>query len=1801
MSVNYQFAHSSAPLRRVDHVRFGIINPDEMKHFSVAQITSFEINDENGKPKIGGLLDPRMGTIDRNFKCQTCGENMTECPGHFGHIDLARPVYHAGFIVKVKRILECVCWYCSKIKLDESNAEFAKAISLKNPTARSKAVWDVCKGRTVCGGSAAQSESDAINKSLNGPMDPEQRNRNMVDEAMGTSKKFRNDGCGHRQPTFFKDGLKLMADFKRSNGEEGAPAPGRQKLTVSQVLQVLKRISDEDAILMGLDPRYARPEWMIMTVMPVPPLAVRPSIQMDAVRESQDDLTHKLNDIVKANARVKACENEGAPMHIIDEFEDLLQFHVVTFMNNEISGYPQATQKSSGRPIKAIRARLKGKEGRLRGNLMGKRVDFSARTVITGDPNISIDQVGVPRSMARNLTYPEVVTPYNIERLQEYVRNGPTEHPGAKYIIRDTGERIDLRYNKRGGDIPLNIGYRVERHLMDDDVVIFNRQPSLHKMSMMGHRVKVMPYSTFRLNLSVTSPYNADFDGDEMNLHAPQSEESRAEIKEICMVPRQIISPQANRPVMGIVQDTLCAIRKFTRRDNLMNRDLVMNLLYQIPDWDGTVPTPAILKPKPMWSGKQIYSLAIPKGINCERFHSTHPDDEKTFCSPGDTRVIVEDGELICGIICKKTVGSSESGLIHVIMSEQGWRSAMNFFNTTQRIIDHWFLHNSFSIGIGDTLTDAETMFNVNSIIQEAYDRVDVLINEAQYDELQPEPGMTFRESFEKKVNNQLNLARDSAGKLVQRRLKEDNNVRQMVVSGSKGSYINVSQMTAAVGQQNVDGKRIPFGFRYRTLPHFAKDDFSPASKGFVENSYLQGLTPQEFYFHAMGGREGLIDTAVKTAETGYIQRRLIKALEDLMVQYDGTVRNSLGQIVQFAYGEDGLDSTHLEGQKIQIIDFSNKDFESKYRVDVMDSEKSFLPGTLEFSVLKNVEGNDEVQRILDEEFDKLKEDRKISRTFIARDGESRRPMPVNLQRLIKNARQIFNIHDRKASDLNPIDIIEKVRKLSESLIVVRGSDKLSQEAQQNATLLFQIYLRSTLSTKRVLQEYHLDSHALEWVLGEIESRFKKAIVNPGEMVGTLAAQSIGEPATQMTLNTFHFAGVSSKNVTLGVPRLKEIINVATNIKTPSLSIYLTDDVNNNADRAKEVIASIEHTTLEQVTAATEIWYDPDVQDTIIEEDQDMVRTYFELPEVEIPIEALSPWLLRLEINRNAFLDKNLTMEEISLKLREIFGNELAIIVSDQNLAKPVIRIRVVDTEGGKADDDDEGRDIEEDVFLRRIESHLLNSVTLRGINGIKRCYLITIENAPFINDEGKFDRKKEWLIETAGINLKEVLWRDFIDYTRTYSNHPVEILETLGIEAARQAIFKEVRNVIQFDGSYVNYRHLALLVDLMTARGHLTAITRHGINRTETGALMRCTFEETVEILMDAASIGDVDDCKGVAENILLGQLAPLGTGAFDVFLDEDALQQAVIDPRAQIYDVGHAAVNPASPYSPSGQMTPYDSRSPGYMPASPGSPTNAMFSPIVDSGAASPGWNPGATPFSPDSYGYSPNSPGYSPASPSYSPSSPNQYNATSPSYSPTSPSYSPTSPSYSPTSPSYSPTSPSYSPTSPSYSPTSPSYSPTSPSYSPTSPSYSPTSPSYSPTSPSYSPTSPSYSPTSPSYSPTSPSYSPTSPSYSTTSPSYSPTSPSYSPTSPSYSPTSPSYSPTSPSYSPTSPSYSPTSPSYSPGMAGYSPTSPSYSPTSPSYSPTSPYGSGGQGSASYSPGQDNGDDDDENNRH
>ncbi|CAM0951685.1 unnamed protein product [Alopecurus aequalis] len=1749
-----RFRHSPAEVAKVRAVQFGVLSRDELEAMSVLNIHSTD-----------GLSDPKLGAAvnhKREARCATCDAGSAECPGHFGHLVLAKPIFHIGFMQTVLAVLRCVCINCSKLLANEDI--LTKALRIRNSKDRLKYLSEACKRHTKC------LEDDC----------PEIQNKKDVDSTK------RKSGCGHVQPIIRVESMGIKAEYKapRRNlgGTEELPesVEQRQSLCPEKVMEILKLISDEDCLRLGLNPSYARPDWMILQVLPIPPPSVRPSVVMSNSMRSEDDLTHQLAMIIRQNKDLRMKIHNGCAAHIINESVQILQFLVATYFNNELSGQPKSTQLS-GRPIKSICCRLKSKEGRVRGNLMGKRVDFSARTVITPDPNISIDELGVPWSIALNLTFPETVTPYNIERLKQLVEYGAYPPPcktGAKFIVRDDGRRFDLRYLNKSSDQHLEIGFKVERHLADGDYVVFNRQPSLHKMSIMGHRVKIMPYSTFRLNLSVTTPYNADFDGDEMNMHVPQSFETRAEVLELMMVPKCIVSPQSNRPVMGIVQDTLLGCFKISRRDIFIEKDVFMNILMWWEDFDGKIPTPAILKPKLMWTGKQVFSLIIPRQINLIRFSACHSEDEIGFNTPGDTVVRIEKGHLLSGTLCKRTLGTSTGSLVHAIWAEVGPDAASKFLSHTQWLVNYWLLQNGFSIGIGDSIVDMATMEKVTDIISKAKNGVKDLIQLSRDRKLGAEPGQTVLEAFENKANQVLNKARDDAASSAQRSLSDSNNLKTMVAAGSKGSFINIAQMTACVGQQNVEGKRIPFGFTNRTLPHFAKDDYGPESRGFVENSYILGLTPQEFFFHAMGGREGLIDTAVKTSETGYIQRRLVKAMEDIMVKYDGTVRNSLGHVIQFLYGEDGMDAVSIESQKLESLKMKKTEFDSSFQYELHDD--NWNPSYMLQKHAKDLRDIPEIREVFDSGVRLIAADRYLLASEIAKNGENTWPMPVNLKRIVWNAQKTFKIDTKKPSlDLHPMEIVEAVDELQARLRVVDGVDPISMEAQKNATLLFNILLRSTLASKRVLREYGLTREAFEWVIGEIESRFHQSLVSPGEMVGCVAAQSIGEPTTQMTLNTFHYAGVSAKNVTLGVPRLIEIINVSKNIKTPSLSVYLKPEVNKKKELAKNVQCALEYTSLQSVTRATELWYDPDSTGTVIEEDAELVRSFCEMPDDDIDLETMSPWLLRIELDREMMIDKKLSIIDIVDKIKYEFGTDLTCMYSDDNADKLILRVRMINHEKEAPREGLPDDFAQDDLFLKQIESFMLAKMSLCGIPEISKVFIKSGKVTKFNKNEG-FITDVEWMLDTEGVNLLEVLCNADVDASRTTSNHLIEVIEVFGIEAVRQTLLHELRQVISFDGSYVNYRHLAILCDLMTHKGYLMAITRHGINKNDTGPLMRCTFEETATILLNAAAYAETDPVGGVSENIMLGQLAPVGTGACELYLSTEMLRQAMeIDLPSYTDGLDDAMKATCLPVStPSYLLSPYGESSPF---------GESQFSPYINELTSFP---MGTT------YQYSPVPPSYSPVTPPYSPfnTAPNSYNPISPVYNPVSPVYNPLSPVYNARSPVYSSMSPVGSLMPPQYAPASPVYSPShrptspiansvSPYYSPTTPVYAHSSPVHTPYSLMYSPhdpSVPSYSPTSPLYSPTAPSYSPMSPQYTPSSPSYSPNLADSNPASQMYSPTSPGYSPISPDYSlahdteysPTSPSYSPTSPDYSLAHGTeYSPTSPAYSPNSPSYRP------------------------------
>ncbi len=859
--------------KRINSIKFSLLSPDEIRKMSAVKVITADTYDDDGFPIDKGLMDLHMGVIEPGLRCKTCGGKVDECPGHFGHIELAMPVIHVGFVKNIKNYLDATCRECGRLKLTDEEIEMYKM------------------------------KIEEAKKMGASPMQMFVLYKRIIDEA--ASRPI----CPHCQA----EQKKITLDKPTTFREEG------RKLTPKEIRERLERIPDDDLELMGVNPETARPEWMVLTVIAVPPVNVRPTITLETGERSEDDLTHKLVDIIRINQRLRENRDSGAPQLIIEDLWELLQYHVTTYFDNQTAGIPPARHRS-GRPLKTLVQRLKGKEGRFRSNLSGKRVNFSSRTVISPEPFLSINEVGVPEKAARELTVPIAVTEQNIEKMREIIMRGPNPRdengrylPGANYVIRPDNRRIKItETNSEMVAKKLEVGWVVERHLTDGDIVLFNRQPSLHRMSMMGHRVKVMPYRTFRFNLAVCPPYNADFDGDEMNLHVIQGEEARAEARILMLVQEHILSPRFGGPIIGGIHDHITAMFLLTHKNPKFTKSEAVHILSYL-NYD-ELPEPKIIDGKEYYMGKDLFSLILNKGVNIE-FKSKICDPSvcggtcmKEKC-PIDAYVVIRDGKLVAGTIDENAIGSFKGKLLDKIVKVDK-NLGRKFIDDLTRLAVGVISYIGFTSGIDDEDIPEDAKLQIMSVIKEAEDKVEKLIEHYKKGELQPLPGRSLEETLEMEIMGVLAKARDEAGKISAKYLGLENASVIMARSGARASMLNLSQMAGSIGQQSVRGQRLHRGYQDRTLPHFKRGDLGAKARGFVESSYKKGLNPTEYFFHSMGGREGLVDTAVRTSRSGYMQRRLINALEDLKVRDDGVVVDTGNNIIQFKYGEDGVDPT---------------------------------------------------------------------------------------------------------------------------------------------------------------------------------------------------------------------------------------------------------------------------------------------------------------------------------------------------------------------------------------------------------------------------------------------------------------------------------------------------------------------------------------------------------------------------------------------------------------------------------------------------------------------------------------------------------------------------------------------------------------------------------------------------------------------------------------------------------------------------------------------------------------------------
>jgi DNA-directed RNA polymerase subunit A' len=858
--------------QRVQHeisgIEFAFFSPKQMKEFSVAKIVTPELYDKEGYPVDGGLMDIRLGVIDPGLVCKTDGQKLKDSLGHFGHIELARPVVHIKFVAMIVDMMKSTCRECGRILIPKNRID--------------KSIEDLDR---------TEKESGIVAR------------REMIKGIIASIKTI--NVCPYckakQQKITLEKPSTLLEDEKR--------------ISPIEIRTRLERIPDDDLQVFGIDPKSLRPEFAILTVLSIPPVTMRPSITLESGERSEDDLTHKLGDIVRINQRLFENINAGAPEIIVEDLWDLLQYHITTFFDNETAQLPPARHRS-GQPLKTLTTRIKSKEGRIRHNLVGKRTNFSARTVISPDPKLKINEVGVPKFIALKLTVPETITDWNKDYVKQFVARGPDVYPGANYVIRPDGKRKRITNETKEQLIEeLQPGFIVERHLMDGDLAIFNRQPSLHRMSMMCHKVRVLPGLTLRLHPAVCTPYNADFDGDEMNLHIPQTEEAREESELLMQVETQLISPRYGLSIIGANNDSLSGIYLLTQKNFTLEREEAIDILTAIG-----VEEFSDLPNKKTLTGREIFSTLLPKDFTFTGYTRTY----KEGSSDPDTVVKIKEGNIVTGFMDKANLGEGQGLMLRHIHKNYGPDFALDFLGKVFNLGNEILLRYGFSIATADIDLSPKGQEEIEKLTTQAETDVENLINAYELQTLEILPGRTLRETLEVRILETLNKARSKIGKTVAETAKQETDIMKMIKAGARGNLLQLTQMSACVGQQAYRGGRISRGYHNRTLSCFKKGDLGSASHGFIGRGFKSGLKPHELFFMSMTGRDSMMDTALRTPKSGYLYRRLANALQDLKVEYDFTVRESSGKIVQFNYGEDGIDVSKSEGGRInvkQIID----------------------------------------------------------------------------------------------------------------------------------------------------------------------------------------------------------------------------------------------------------------------------------------------------------------------------------------------------------------------------------------------------------------------------------------------------------------------------------------------------------------------------------------------------------------------------------------------------------------------------------------------------------------------------------------------------------------------------------------------------------------------------------------------------------------------------------------------------------------------------------------------------------------
>lgn len=1562
----------------LESIDFGVLSSDDILRLSVKQVVSPEVFDNLGHPVSGGLYDLALGAYGRNL-CTTCGLDDRRCPGHTGHIELPIPLYNVMFFSTLFLLLRSTCVYCHHFRLKHSEKTLfigklrliqygliLEASNLEDIPADERSNWvNKCIDSAVSSG--AVSAGGVRSPTLN-----EERKNLIKDFYRLMLSRPRCESCGMYSPRFRKDGTTKLFEcaltekqikHNQAKGVERPPIPldekatsemmslprakyqnGHRFLPSMEVCQLIRRVMVNESklasVLFQVRPTkstYISGDIFFVHRLFVPPTRFRlPSelgdeVHMNPMTEQLAKVLttcHRIKDLSDEilglrNAKISGNERKTALTQLLGQLVQLQSDYTAVIDSSKVASV-------GGPPLPGVKQTLERKEGLFRKNMMGKRVNFAARSVISPDPNLETNEIGVPPVFAVRLTYPEPVTAHNAEELRQSVINGPDVWPGATMIQNEDGRSVSLHgmslehrtalasqlqtppSNPRLRGVPK----RVHRHIKNSDVVLMNRQPTLHKASMMGHKVRVLPKEkTLRLHYANTGAYNADFDGDEMNMHFPQNESARAEAFLLANTNNQYLTPTSGKPLRGLIQDHISAGLWLTNKDTMFDREGYQQLVYgavrpetgQFASERVLLVPPAIVKPVPRWTGKQVITTILLNvkpsgrpGLNLKVNNKVKGD---YWGAPGveEQTVTVHNGELVTGTLDKSQYGAADYGLVHAIYEIYGPDTTGLLLSVLGRLFTKYIMHIAFTCGMDDLrLTRDGDTWRQDLLAQSESVGLQAALEVAQMPPDTEPNSPEFRKRLEEILRDDSKLsildaitqtkASAMTTSVVQRCIPAGtakkfpyNSMQAMALSGAKGSNVNVSQIMCALGQQALEGRRVPVMVSGKSLPSFKPFETHVRAGGYIGGRFYSGIRPQEYYFHCMAGREGLIDTAVKTSRSGYLQRCLIKQLEGVHSEYDNTVRDFDGTLVQFMYGGDSIDTT-------------KESYLRQFEFCALNQE----------ALLHKHSPQGDIANINDSSAPAYA---KKMRKHLKKHPDSTKYEPV-------------------LSKFNPAKYLGAV------------SEGYSKELE--AFIESREDLFSSKSSKAEFRTL-------------MQLKFQQSLVDPGENVGVVASQSIGEPSTQMTLNTFHFAGHGAANVTLGIPRMREIIMTASaKIKTPQMVLPLRSDISDkDADIFAKGITRIMLSQLVDKVVVTERLgpndfnqfvrsyevrvqlfsrgeYESEYDVPMHEVERVLANNFLSLLEETVKKEqrkqrranvgqALAPVAEKPTSSNNADQSSdseesdNDDAEEDDSKQKQDHG-----IVEDE--AEEASESEEESEDGEDVEDTDTGKERKDEA--KTPEKSKSHNTRAQAVSGEHQ----TVNNFTFDDEEGKWCRfeleypansqkllmvqlienvcrrvvvreipnitrglrppnhKGGRVLVTEGVNFG-AMWDEelFVDVDGITSNDVAAVLHTYGVEAARATIVREVMNVFQTYAISVNHRHLELIADMMTREGTFLPFSRQGLD-SGSSPLLKMSFESTCQFLTRAVLDGGYDSLESPSARIVVGRPFAGGTGAFDV-----------------------------------------------------------------------------------------------------------------------------------------------------------------------------------------------------------------------------------------------------------------------------------------------------------------------------